>query len=117
MDFLHLIIHLISIILDAFIKIEQVAAYRKDGGVVICFINSKREYIITAVDLGGRVVLAHFLKTRGAAEHLGDRVKIPRGKTAAVYIPTQAEGGEVVVLAEPKEIKVKMSRGGCPHDF
>ena len=32
MDFLHLIIHLISIILDAFIKIEQVAAYRKDGG-------------------------------------------------------------------------------------
>ncbi|MEM1926556.1 MAG: hypothetical protein QXR64_05865 [Pyrobaculum sp.] len=32
MDFLHLIIHLISIIFDTFIKIEQVAAYRKDGG-------------------------------------------------------------------------------------
>jgi len=110
------LIHLIALLLDLpLAKEKHFSAYVDEGRLVVCVARAPRELAVEAVDVEGHYVHPSSVEARGDVRREGGRLVVPKGSTAALYVPIVAEPRRVRLITGDGAVEVKVSRGGlCP---
>jgi len=112
----HWLIHLLALLLDLpLAKEKHFSAYLDGGRLVVCVARAPRELAVEAVDVEGHYVHPSSVEARGDVRREGGRLVVPKGSTAALYVPIVAEPRQVRLITGDGAVEVKVGRGGlCP---
>jgi len=112
----HWLIHLLALLLDLpLAKEKHFSAYLDGGRLVVCVARAPRELAVEAVDVEGHYVHPSSVEARGDVRREGGRLVVPKGSTAALFVPIVAEPKRVRLITGDGAVEVKVSRGGfCP---
>jgi len=110
------LIHLIALLLDLpLAKEKHFYAYLDGGMLVVCVARAPRELAVEAVDVEGHYVHPSSVEARGDARREGGRLVVPKGSTAALFVPIVAEPRRVRLITGDGVVEVKVGRSGlCP---
>jgi len=110
------LIHLLALLLDLpLAKEKHFSAYVDEGRLVVCVARAPRELAVEAVDVEGHYVHPSSVEARGDVRREGGRLVVPKGSTAALYVPIVAEPRRVRLITGDGAVEVKVGRGGlCP---